>query len=177
MQKHTYIHTLLYYMYNYIITYIPSSRLRLFYLRKVLKYNIGKRTFVHMGCFFCGKNIKIGEHTVIGRDCYLGEPLEIGNNVSVTAQTYIFGATHLKNSPTFECVHSNVKISDYCWIGARTVILPGVTIGRGSITGANSTVTKSIPELEVWAGSPAKKISERDSEALKYELNYFPKFN
>ena len=65
----------------------------------------------------------------------------------------------------------------YCWIGARTVILPSVTIGRGSITGANSTVTKSIPELEVWAGSPAKKISERDSEALKYELNYFPKFN
>lgn len=166
-----------YYLYNYIITYIPSFKIRVFYLRKILKYEIGKNTFIHMGCFFCGKDIKMGDHTVIGRNCYLGEPLEIGDNVSMTAQTYVFGATHSKNSPIFECTHSKVKICDYCWIGARTVILLGVTLNKGCITGANSTITKSIPELEIWAGSPAKIISKRDSKALKYKLNYFPKFS
>lgn len=131
-----------------------------------------------MGCFFDGKNIVIGNNTVIGRHCYLGGSggtLIIKNNVSITAQTYIICSTHLPNSPTFECEYKDVTIEDYAWIGARTMILPGVRIGKGSVLGAASTVTKNVPDYSIYAGSPAKEIGQRMKE-LNYSLQYSPCF-
>jgi maltose O-acetyltransferase len=52
---------------------------------------------------------------------------------------------------------SHVHISKNVFIGAGTIILPGVTIGAGSIIAAGSVVTKSVPELELWGGVPAIK--------------------
>ena len=53
---------------------------------------------------------------------------------------------------------SAVIIGDELFIGAHTIILKGVTIGRGAIVGAGSVVSKSIPAGEVWAGNPVKAI-------------------
>jgi maltose O-acetyltransferase len=52
-----------------------------------------------------------------------------------------------------------VRLRRNCFIGASTVILPGVTVGENSIVGANSTVARSVPGNEVWAGSPAERLS------------------
>jgi acetyltransferase-like isoleucine patch superfamily enzyme len=166
-----------YYIFNHILTHFPNHWLRIFYLRNVIGIPIGKECFIHMGCFFAGNNIFIGNNTVIGRNCYLGGggKLIIKNNVSITAQTYIFCATHLTNSSTFECVHKDVIIEDYAWIGARAMILPGVRIGRGSVLGAASTATKDIPDYSVYAGTPAKEVGQREKELI-YTLKYFPCF-
>jgi maltose O-acetyltransferase len=51
-----------------------------------------------------------------------------------------------------------VRLRKNCFVGAGTVILPGVTIGENSIVGANSTVNRRIPANEVWAGTPATRI-------------------
>jgi len=51
-----------------------------------------------------------------------------------------------------------VRLCRNCFIGAGSVILPGVTIGENSVVGANAAVTRSIPANEVWAGSPAARI-------------------
>lgn len=53
-----------------------------------------------------------------------------------------------------------VVIREDAFIGARCIILKGVTIGRGSIVGAGSVVTKSIPDGQIWAGNPAHFIRE-----------------
>jgi acetyltransferase-like isoleucine patch superfamily enzyme len=45
-----------------------------------------------------------------------------------------------------------------CWIGANTVILPGVTIGKNAVVGASSVVTKSIPDYAIAVGNPARVI-------------------
>lgn len=166
------------YLFNHLITHFPNYRLRIFYLRHIIGISIGKECFIHMGCFVEGKNIIIGNNTVIGRNCYLGGSggtLTIKNNVSITAQTYIFCSTHLKDSPIFKCIHEDVTIEDYVWIGARAMILPGIKIGRGAILGASSTATKDIPDYCVYAGSPAKEIGKR-SKHLTYKLKYFPYF-
>jgi len=166
------------YFFNCLITYFPNHALRLFYLRHVLRISIGKECFIHMGCFFEGNNIFIGNNTVIGRNCYLGGSggtLTIKNNVSITAQTYIFCSTHLVNSPTFETINKDVVIEDYVWIGARAMILPGVKIGRGAVLGAASTATKDISDYSIHAGAPAKEIGKREQN-LTYKLQYFPCF-
>lgn len=174
----TYLNGLRYYLYNYIISYFPSNNLRIFYLRNFLLAKIGKECFIHMGVFIGGDKLEIGNNTVIGRQCYLGSgggKLVIGDNVSLTAQTYIFCSSHKKNSPSFELSYGDVIIKDYAWIGARAMILPNIVIGKGAILGANSTLTKNIPDFTIFAGSPAKKVGERKRN-LKYKLKYFPYF-
>lgn len=63
------------------------------------------------------------------------------------------------------------RIGDRCSVGYGSIILPGVSIGDGVVIGAGSVVTKDIPDGEVWAGNPARKIvdtatwiSRKDSE-------------
>lgn len=66
--------------------------------------------------------------------------------------------------PMFQQGHlpkRKVTICDDVWIGARVIILPGVTIGTGSIIGAGAIVTKDVPEYAVVAGTPAKVIKYR----------------
>lgn len=52
-----------------------------------------------------------------------------------------------------------VRIGDYAFIGLGVTVMPGVEIGAGAIVGSGSVVTRSIPEDEVWAGNPARRIS------------------
>jgi len=169
-----FINSLKSYCFNNLLTYFPIYFVRRAYLKYILKIKIGKKSFIHIGCRFGGPII-IGDNTVVGRNCvFLGNVI-IKNNVSITAETYVFTSSHLANSPTFECFYKSVVIEDYAWIGARAMILPGVQIGRGAILGANSTATKNIPEYSIYAGIPAKKIGVRQKN-LEYILNYSPFF-
>jgi maltose O-acetyltransferase len=168
-----------FYLYNHWVTNFPSGMVRVLYLRHVLGLEIGKETFIHMGCFFEGDKIRIGDNTVVGRGCFLGGnggALTIKNNVSITARTYIFCASHDVNSPSFDGVHADVVIEDRAWIGASALIQPGVTIGEGAVLGAAAVATKDVPEFTVWAGVPAKQIGTRNRD-LTYTLRYWPYFN
>jgi len=163
-----------FYFYNYWLANFPCHAVRTFYLRHVLGIEIGRKTFIHMGCLFYA-GVKIGRNSVIGRECHLLGDITIGNNVSITAQTYIFSATHDKDSPDFAAYTKSVVIEDYAWIGARAMILPGVRIGKGAVLGSASTATKDISDYCVSVGAPAREVGRRNRD-LKYELVYFPYF-
>ena len=51
-----------------------------------------------------------------------------------------------------------ITIGNNVWIGMNSVILPGVDIGHGVVIGSGSIVTKTIPDYEIWAGNPARRI-------------------
>lgn len=53
-----------------------------------------------------------------------------------------------------------VLLKENVFIGAHTIILKGVTVGRNSVVGAGSVVTKSIPDNEIWGGAPARYIKK-----------------
>ena len=62
-----------------------------------------------------------------------------------------------------------IKIGRGCWIGQNVVIMPGVTIGEMSIIGANSVVTKNIPEKSIAVGSPARIVKQWDEETKRWQ--------
>lgn len=167
-----------YFGFNSLVTCVPSYAIRRFYLSKVLGIRIGKGVAIHMGCFVTGRNISIGDHSVINRGCYLDgrAGLSIGSNVSVSPECYIVSLGHDPHSARFDAVAKPVVIGDRAWLGARAMLLPGVELGEGCVVGAGSVVTRSAGPFAIIAGNPARKIGER-SRDLRYTLSYFPPFN
>ena len=60
------------------------------------------------------------------------------------------------------CKQGTITIGDDCWLGAGVILLPGVTLGRGVVIGANSLVIHDCPPFTVWAGSPARMIRQME---------------
>ena len=121
------------------------------------------------------------KNVVIGNNCFIGENNQfislnslvvIGNYVMTGPDVLFISGNHqfdlvgkrmldvddsIKNKESDE----DISIGDDVWIGARAIILKGVSIGKGSIIGAGAIVTKSIPPYAVAAGNPAKIIKYR----------------
>lgn len=122
--------------------------------------NIGYGARIH-------KNTELGDFSGVGRNCEIMNGVTIGSEVLLGPDVYICTEKHNFENPDIAirlqgmCDRKAVIIEDNVWIGARAIILPGVTIGTGSVIGAGSVVTKDIPPMVVAAGNPAKVVKLR----------------
>ena len=119
---------------------------------------------------YAGENfsprIEIGNNTYIGRNSHIMACLkmQIGNNVILADGVYVTDNLHgFKNinMPIMEQkleTPGAVFIEDEAWLGEHVCIMPGVTVGKHSVIGSNSVVTKSIPPYSVAVGAPARVI-------------------
>lgn len=156
----------------WLLGFIPSHCFRRC-LFKCAGVKIGKKSTIHIGArFYQPKNITIGQGTIIGDNVTLDgrAKLTIGNHVDIASQVMIFNAEHDLNSQYFDPIEQEVVIKDYCFIGPRAIILPGVTIGRGAVVGAGAVVTKDVPDMTIVGGVPAKEIGKRQIKELNYRL-------
>ena len=154
----------------WLLGFIPSHIIRKI-IFKLAGIKIGRRSTLHIGArFYQPKNISIGQGTIIGDHATLDgrAQLTIGNHVDIASEVMILNAEHDLSSPNFSSIEEPVEIKDFCFIGPRAIILPGVTIGRGAAAGA--VVTKDVPELSIVGGVPAREITKRDSKNLNYRL-------
>lgn len=128
---------------------------------------------IHMGArFYDGRNIVIGRDTIIGEKVVLDgrDKLIIGDHVAFASEVMVYNSWHDMNDEKFTALSEPVIIEDYVFIGPRSIILPGVKIGRGTIVAAGSVVTKDIEPFVVVAGIPAVKMRERELKNPHYKL-------
>ncbi len=151
---------------TYFHFFLPSLQ------RKICKEKFlffGENAEFRMGAFAVQcSNIKIGSNVVIRPNCVLiasqESVIDIENDVLVGSGVHIYVSNHRFNDvslPIYDQGHSPskaVKIKEGSWIGAGAIILPGVTIGKNSVVGAGSIVTKDVEDFTVVAGNPAKLI-------------------
>ncbi len=84
--------------------------------------------------------------------------IEIGDNVTLAPRVHILAHDASTKQFLDYTKIGRVTIGDNVFVGAETVILPGVNIGNNVVIGANSTVTRDIPDNSVYAGSPARLL-------------------
>ena len=92
---------------------------------------------------------------ICAKEITIGNGVRIGRNVSIRDYNgvHVIINDHYTN-------YAPVHIGDHCWLCTGCTIMPGVTIGEGSVVAANATVTKNVPPHSLVAGSPAKVIKE-----------------
>lgn len=116
--------------------------------------------------------ISIGDNTRIHGTCiHAKAKIEIGKNCLIAGNSQIFdcNAHTLSMDDPANRINTKgeprpIKINDNVWIGANCIILPGVTIGEGSVIGAGSVVTKDIPARTIVAGNPARPIEKKEGD-------------
>ena len=124
--------------------------------------------------------IKIGKYVEVSSNCVLAGRggIQIGDHVGLGAGSKVYSGTHLYKDPEKEdtalmsgsflapldqqvVIEKPVIFEDFSWMGLNSVVIPGVTIGKGAIIGACSMVNEDIPAFSVAVGAPAKVIKRR----------------
>jgi acetyltransferase-like isoleucine patch superfamily enzyme len=119
--------------------------------------------------------VEIGAGTTIQRRCTINGRTKIGQGCIFAPNVFVSSGTHAfrewPNLPIREqerilaaegrSLDRAVWIQDDCWLGTNVVVSPGVTIGKGSVIGANAVVTQDVPPYSVVAGVPGRVIAKR----------------
>jgi len=129
---------------------------------------------------FIGENFQMNDYVHITAM----ERVSIGDNVLLASKIYISDCSHgsyagneydsspLQIPKERKLFAKPIVIEDNVWLGEFVTVLPGVTIGSGTIVGANSVVTKSLPPYTICVGSPAKPVKKFNFESQRWEKIY-----
>ena len=155
-----------------ILTKMPSSsrlifvkKLRYICAKKVVK-NIGENVNIESGSHYTPE-LEINDTSGVGINCKVYGPVKIGKNVMMGPEVIIYTTNHRFDSIDIPIIMQGetekkpVLIENDVWIGSRSIILPGVKIGKGSVIAAGSIVTKNVAPYTVVGGNPAKTIKQR----------------
>jgi maltose O-acetyltransferase len=135
-------------------------------LKRKLKF-CGQGVQLYMPLHISGASmLEIGDYSTVGTYVHMwcqggvsiGKRVMIGSHVAITSVGHDYAQGDMRFSPN---IKKMITIEDDVGIGTHSIILPGVTIGKGAVIGANSIVTKDVLPYEAVFGSPAKRYSYR----------------
>jgi acetyltransferase-like isoleucine patch superfamily enzyme len=145
---------------------------------------IGKSVFIRKHTWLAAEQatgakqceLRIGDGTYIGNFChiYATSKIEIGSKVLIADRVYLSDNVHSYENIQIPVIDQPVKqlshviLKDGCWLGENVCVI-GASIGKNSIVGANSVVTKDIPDYCVAVGSPAKIIKRYNPSTSSWQ--------
>ena len=107
--------------------------------------------------------LEIGDHSWIGEDVWIDnlDRVKIGKNVCISQGVYLCTGNHDWSDPAFGLRTAPIVIEDQCWLAAKSVVGPGVTIRQGAVLALGGVTTKLLDPMRVYAGNPAQFVVER----------------
>ncbi len=164
-------------------------------IRKIMMY-YSRKKFRNCGCnvvfdplnsVFSYETITIGDDVFIGGKAWFRTThsrINIGSHVMFGPGVHVYGGNHIFDRVGVlmtrivkdeNHMDPHVKIGDDVWIGGSSVILTGVTIGRGAIIAAGSVVSSDVVPYGIYGGVPAKKIRMRftEEQIIEHERKVF----
>ena len=120
--------------------------------------------FVHQSV-----QIRIPWHLTLHHRACLGEKvqvyslgeIEVHQNATIAQEAYLCTGTHDFNNPAFQLITKKVTIGENTFIGARAMILPGISVHKNAVVGAQSVVSKDVAPNQIVAGNPAMEVGVR----------------
>ena len=158
-------------MKNKIRNYLRNIKYKSIRIKYLLKgYDIGKNFVIGKQGYINKTNFKAGNEIYIGPYHYISSNTKIGNFCLISDRVHIVGHDHIFEEVGVPTIlagrplnQPETILEDDVWIGHAVTIIRGITIGEGSIVGANSLVTKDIPPYSIYGGTPAKFLRMRFS--------------
>ncbi|HQS24126.1 MAG: acetyltransferase [Sphingobacteriia bacterium 24-36-13] len=140
------------------------------------KFSLGKKAVIEDFC--CINNmvgdVFIGENAHLGLSNTLIGPVSIGNNTILAQNIVLSGLNHGYADPDIPIkdqkeTTATITVEEDCWIGANSVVVAGVTIGKHSIIAGGSVVTKNVPPYTIVGGNPAKVLKQYNPLTKNWE--------
>ncbi|MCM1955884.1 acyltransferase [Bacteroides uniformis] len=118
-------------------------------------------------------SLKIGKYSIIGWHCVvegganicIGDRCFLGPGAKLLCSTYEYDGvftSQLLPKGAYSIKYGDITIEDDAYVGAGTVVMPGITIGEGALVGANSLVDRDLKPWTIYHGNPVKKVGERE---------------
>lgn len=158
---------LLWYFANEFIlknTLFPSSNLKIWFLR-IFGAKVGKNVIIKPGV-----NVKYPWKLFIGNNCWIGENVWIDNldlitiqdNVCISQGAMLLCGNHNYKKESFDLIIAPINLNEGSWIGAKSIVCPGITLNSHSILSLGSVANRDLDEYCIYKGNPAVKIGERN---------------
>jgi putative colanic acid biosynthesis acetyltransferase WcaF len=143
--------------------WLPVSRLKVIALR-LFGAKIGRSVYIKPGVKVKFPwYLTIGDYSWIGEDAWIDNLAEvhIGSHVCISQSAYLCTGNHDWTTTNMKLFRRPIVLEDGCWVGARAVVCPGVTVGAAAILSVGSIATKNIPPNQIWTGNPATYTRRR----------------
>lgn len=143
---------------KFIALFYTDARVRKAY-SDVIGVEMGEGTYANIGLSVIP--LSKGKNVVIGKNVSIGPYVTFLCNCMANNSDELNEIPYVRDKLTKSSV---IQVMDNVWIGANVTILPGITIGRCSVIGAGSVVTRNIEPFSIYAGVPARKIRDLETD-------------
>lgn len=107
--------------------------------------------------------LTIGDHVWLGEGCWIDnlDHVKIGDNVCISQGAMLLTGNHDYTLPSFDYRNAPIVLEEGVWIGAKSVVCPGVTCKSHAILSVGSIATKDLEQYTIYQGNPAQEIRKR----------------
>jgi putative colanic acid biosynthesis acetyltransferase WcaF len=111
--------------------------------------------------------LEIGDHCWIGEQVWIDnlDQVRVGSHVCISQGAMLLCGNHNYRRSTFDLITGPITLEDGVWIGAKTVVCPGVLCGSHSVLTVGSVATKNLEAYTIYAGNPAAAVRKREVNA------------